>query len=89
MNVLPAGALVDPVGVVRGRRLAVVEANRTLPWAVIALVVGTCSVSRWRQRSTRASGAVLRAAGGRPVLGTFLNDPLDVLAEVVGYVEGN
>ena len=30
----------------------------------------------------------LRAAGDRPVLGTFLNDPLDVLAEVVDHVEG-
>ena len=74
-------------GVVRGRWLAEVEANRTLLWAVIALVAGTYSVSRWRQRSTRASKAVLRAAGNRPVLGMFLNDPLDVLAEVAGYVE--
>ena len=89
MNVLPAGALVDPVGVVRGRRLAVVEANRTLALVVIALMVGTCWVSRWRRRSTRACKAVLRAAGGRPVLGTFLNDPLDVLAEVAGYVAGD
>jgi hypothetical protein len=29
-----------------------------------------------------------RAAGERPVLGAFLNDLLDVLAEVVDYVEG-
>ena len=37
----------------------------------------------------RTNKAVLRAAGDHPVLGTFFNDPLDVLAEVVGYVEGN
>ena len=89
MDVLAAGALVDPVGVERGRRLAVVEANRTLPWAVIALVVGTCSVSRWRRRSARVGKSVLRVAGGRPVLGMFLNDPLGVLAEVAGYVAGS
>jgi hypothetical protein len=52
-------------------------------------MVGACSVSHWRQRSTRTGKAVLRAAGDRPVLGTFLNGLLDVLAEVVGYVEGN
>ena len=74
-------------GVVRGRWLAEVEANRTLPWAVIALGVGTCSVSRWRRRSARVGKSVLRVAGGRPVLGMFLNDPLGVLAEVAGYVE--
>jgi hypothetical protein len=44
-------------------------------------MVGTCLVSRWRQRSTRTKKAVLRAAGDRPVLGTFLNGPLGVLAE--------
>jgi hypothetical protein len=52
-------------------------------------MVGTCPVSHWRQRSTRTKKAVLRAAGDRPVLGTFLNDPLDVLAGVASYVEGN
>lgn len=65
-----------------------VEANRTLPWAVIALMVSTCSVSHRRRRSARTKKAVLRAAGDRPVLGTFLNDPLDVLAEVADHVEG-
>ena len=88
MNVLPADTLVDPVGVVRVRRLAVVEANWTLPWSVIASLVGTCSVSRWRQGSARAGKSVLRVAGGRLVLGMFLDDPLHVLAEVDGYAEG-
>jgi len=52
-------------------------------------MAGTCSVCGWRQRSTRTGKAVLRAAGDRPVLGTFLDDRLDVLAEKVGYVEGS
>jgi len=52
-------------------------------------MAGTCSGCHWRQRSTRTNTAVLRAAGDRPVLGTFLDDRLDVLAEKVGYVEGS
>jgi hypothetical protein len=36
----------------------------------------------------RESARGLWPPGDRPVLGTFLNDPLDVLAEVVDHVEG-
>jgi hypothetical protein len=40
--------------------------------------------------ATPAAGAGQGRAPGkdRPMLGTFLNDPLDVLAEVAGYVAG-
>ena len=60
-----------------------------MPWAVIALVVGACPGGRWRQRPIGTKKAVLRAPGDRPLLGTFLNDPLDVLAGLVGYARGN
>jgi len=52
-------------------------------------MVGTCPVGRWRQRPTGTKKPVLRAPGDRPLLGTFLNDPLDVLAGLVGYARGN
>jgi hypothetical protein len=50
-------------------------------------MAGTCPVGHWRQRSTRTNKAVLRAAADRPVLGTFLDDRLEVLVGKVGYME--
>ncbi len=44
---------------------------------------GRAQVNRYRE-----SAGGLWPGGDRRVLGTFLNDPLDVLAEVVDHVEG-
>jgi hypothetical protein len=50
----------------------------------------TCDADAGRAQINhyRESARGLWPTGDRPVLGTFFNDPLDVLAEVVDHVEG-